>query len=50
VHGEGTDIDGFVKPTLDGVKSYGDMRNVKNGSKQISPKPRGKPSTTTRFA
>jgi len=25
----GTDIDGFIKPTLDGVKSYGDMRNVK---------------------
>ncbi len=25
----GSDLDGFIKPTLDGVKSYSDMRNLK---------------------
>jgi microsomal dipeptidase-like Zn-dependent dipeptidase len=34
----GSDLDGFIKPTLDGIKNYGDMRNVKEWVEKDQPK------------
>jgi microsomal dipeptidase-like Zn-dependent dipeptidase len=36
----GSDVDGFIKPTLDGVKNYGDMRKVKKWVEEDQPQAR----------